>query len=623
MEISFLTKIYNSLKNILVYSPPHNPQAFVLGEGDADHKGIFNDPSHSCSPGQQQLERLLGYAQRLAVFMEKVCTMLRAGQWEKWNHELQGEYNLLLQQQEEIQPLQLAYTNSLGMDLRAISISLGENIKILKKIYNVPANTDIIMRSFEIPAKPPLKALLIYIDGMSDKKIITQTILRPLMLLKSTRQGFPNSELTKNMIEKFLPNGQIKRVTNFMAVQDSINNGDVALFFQGVAEALLIEAKGLEHRSPDRPLIEQSIRGSQLAFGELLKVNTALIRDTVHHSDVMTEVITLGSRGRKKCAVMYLRSIANPTLVAEVKRRINGVRTSFIGDIDVLIQFIEDHPYIPLPTTLSTERPDRVGAHLDEGRIALLMDGSSFVHILPISFFALLQSGEDFSMNFVNATFFRIIRIIGFFIATLLPAVYLAIITFHQEALPTDLLLALAGAREHVPFPGLFEIVMMELAFELTREGGLRMPGLLGPTIGVVGAIILGQAGISAGIVSPVVIIVIAVTGLASFVIPDYQIAVGMRLFRFFSLILASMMGLIGITMGLLLLTVVLCSMTSFGVPYMVPIAPKVIPGLDIFVRGPIFRQEKRPDELNPQDGQRQPHISKVWQTQDPKEGGE
>jgi spore germination protein KA len=272
-----------------------------------------------------------------------------------------------------------------------------------------------------------------------------------------------------------------------------------------------------------------------------------------------------------------------------------------------------DQPILPYPQALSTERPDRVAAALAEGRLAILVDGSPFAIVAPISFFTLLHSSEDFSLPWIAGSFARILRLLGGLINVLLPAMYLAISYFHQEALPTDLILAIGAAREKVPFPAFVEIAAMEFAFELLREGGIRIPGLLGSTIGIVGAIILGQAAVSASIVSPITVVIIAVTGLASFSIPDYSLSFAIRLTRFVFELLAAMLGLIGVAGGIITIIVLLCSMKSLGVPYMAPIAPKTRYGYDVIVRGPNASQELRPDELSPQDIRRQPTVSLKW----------
>jgi spore germination protein KA len=415
-----------------------------------------------------------------------------------------------------------------------------------------------------------------------------------------------------------LPSNQVNPVTEYADVARGINSGDTALFIEGTAKALIINTKGYEHRSVDRPQIEQSVRGSQVSFGEALRTNTGLIRTMVQSSDLITEIIPIGKRVSSNCAVMYLKSIANPDLINEVKRRISNFSTDYVSTNGQLEQFIEDHPSIPFPQSLSTERPDRVAPHLLEGRVAVLLEGASFVHVLPVGLFGFFHSVEDISLGSKVASFMRILRYLGAFIAVVLPSGYLSINYFHPEALPTEMALAVAGAREKVPFPAFFEMLIMEFSFELIREAGLRVPGMLGSTIGIVGAIIVGQAAVSANIVSPIMVVIIAMTGVASFCIPDYRLAFAFRIVRIILLLLAMTMGFVGVAYGLLLLVVLLCNMKSFGVPYLAPIAPRTIAGLDIVIRGPVFRQERRPDELNPQDVVRQPPISRMWTKHSP-----
>ena len=338
----------------------------------------------------------------------------------------------------------------------------------------------------------------------------------------------------------------------------------------------------------------------------------------MRNSDLVTEMIKVGTRSQTTVALLYIKNLANPQLVAEVKRRIHGVRTDNLDSSGTLMQFIEDHPLIPFPQSLSTERPDRVGPHLSEGRVAIIVDGNPYIHVLPVSFFTSFHASEDFSLPIMVSIFQRLLRFFGALIATVLPPLYIAISYFHVEALPTQLLLTIAGSREDVPFPAWFEVLAMEIAFELIREAGVRIPGILGTTIGIVGAIVLGQAAISAHIVSPAVVVVIAVTGLASFTIPDYLMASAIRLLRFLLLIFSATMGLVGLATILLCLIVMLSSMKSFGMPYLVPIAPKTKAGFDTVVRGPVYSQERRPDVLNTKDRNRQPQISRTWKKKRP-----
>jgi spore germination protein KA len=397
-------------------------------------------------------------------------------------------------------------------------------------------------------------------------------------------------------------------------LEEGINNGDTAIIFDGIAEGVIVNTRGWEHRSIERPNTEPTVRGSQAGFTENLRTNTTLIRTIMRTSDLVTEMLKVGTRSKTNVALVYLKNVANPQLVGELRRRIQGVRTDNIDSSGTLIQFIEDHPILPFPQSLSTEHPDRVMPHLSEGRLALIVDGNPYIHVLPVSFFTLFHSAEDFGMPILVANFMRLLRLFGALLATLLPSLYIAISYFHVEALPTQLLLAIAGSREEVPFAAWFEVLIMEISFELIREAGVRVPGILGSTIGIVGAIILGQAAISAHVVSPAVVVVIAITGLASFTIPDYHMAASIRLVRFLLLLFSTFMGLVGLATILLWLTVILCSMKSFGMPYMVPVGPATNrKSFDVVIRGPVYSQKVQLDAINTKPDNRQPRISRSW----------
>ncbi len=482
----------------------------------------------------------------------------------------------------------------------------------------MPLNKDIVIREIDIASDPPVKAMAIFIDGMVDTKNQNLSILQPLMMLGSAQRKLYDGDLVDSIIRKYLPTNQVLRADNFTKLQEGINSGDTALIFDGIAEAILVNTKGWEHRSIEKPSTEPTVRGSQAGFTENLRTNTTLIRTIMRNSDLVTEMMKVGERSKTTVAMLYLKSVVNPQLVDEVRRRIQGIRTDNLDSSGTLIQFIEDHPDLPFPQSLSTERPDRVGPHLSEGRIALIVDGNPYIHVLPVSFFTFFHASEDFSLPFPVANFQRLLRFFGALIATILPALYIAISYFHVEALPTQLLLAIAGSREDIPFPAWFEVLVMEISFELIREAGVRVPGILGSTIGIVGAIILGQAAITAHIVSPAVVVVIAITGLASFTIPEYLMAAAIRLLRFLLLIFSAVLGLVGLATILLWLTVILCNMKSFGMPYLTPLSPKTRAGFDVVVRGPVYRQEDRPDALNTQDRNRQPPISRTWKKERP-----
>lgn len=620
---TIFSKTFNYLKKILVYKPSRTPAPFVLNEKPDEGRTNSNLHLDNRLEGPtEELQMLLRQAKQLKEILEMASKSLKEGQVPHLT-QLKAVVRKLTEISSERSPVRLAYDAVSQPNDRQVSGVLAENRAILEKLYRLPHNKDIIIRNLTLPFAPPVKAILVFLDGMADTKTLNLAVLQPLMFFAAdhVRTGNTTGSLTARIIEECLPANQVNKAVDYKSVQHGINSGDTALLIDGIPEAILINTKGMAQRGVDKPTTEQTVRGSKAAFSEGLRINTSLIRNTLKSSDLVTEILSIGNRTNTSCAIMYLESVANPALVTEIKRRIKGISTDYLGDIGALQQFIEDHPGNLFPQALSTERPDRVCVHLAEGRVAFILDGVPFAHVVPVSFFTFFHSAEDFSFKAIASTGLRILRIIAAFITLLLPSFYLAINYFHQEALPTEIALAVAGARERVPFPALIEIFLMEFSFELIREGGLRIPGVLGSTIGIVGALILGQAAVSANIVSPIVVIIIALAGLASFAIPDFQMALAFRTLRFLMLMLAATLGLVGVASGLLLLVLLLCSMKSFGVPYMVPIAPRIEGNLDVIVRGPVYHQENRPDGLNTKDSVRQPTISREWLEEKPKGG--
>ena len=499
-----------------------------------------------------------------------------------------------------------------------ISTSLEKNKETLAAIYRLPRNKDLIVRKIAVGQNKEAAGLIVYLEGIVDSQKLNRFVLEPLL---ATSYQIYGDDPAEELMKQVFPASGAKRVSTMNSLQESVNAGDTAVIIDGLGEAITIDTKGGEQRGVESPKTEQTIRGSLAAFTENLRTNTGLVRSILKTSDLVTEMVVVGTRGQLNCAVLYIDSIANDSLVAEVRRRIRGIKTDYISDSSQLAQFIVDWPTILFPQTLSTERPDRVASHLVEGRVAIILEGNPFAQILPISFLSFFHSGEDFSLNAGIANSMRAVRLFGTLLSTVLPAFYLAIAYYHPEAMPTELLLAVAGFHENVPFPAWLEVLMMDLSFELIREAGVRVPGILGSTIGIVGAIVLGQAAVTARIVSPIVVVIIAITGLASFAIPEYRMASAMRLLRFVLSFAAVLWGLVGLAAVLLCLTGLLTSMKSFGVPYFAPMAPKTAGANDVIVRGQVYNQEKRPDELNTKDTRRQPPVSRKW-IKEPPEGG-
>ena len=494
-----------------------------------------------------------------------------------------------------------------------VDASLDVNKAYLEKLYSLPKNKDIILREFYIALESPLKAFVLFIDGLSNADIINNSILKPLMVLLDEGIKIDHNHLAAYIKDHLLPGHDVKLLEEYRGILDMVNYGSTAIFIEGSTQCLVVETKGWDRRTVGKPEIEQVIMGPQEAFNETLRSNTALIRKTLRNEQLITEMVKLGARNRIDVALMYLEDLVNPQLLEEVKRRIASIKTDYIGVAGVLEQFIEESPYMLSPQILTTERPDRVASFLVEGHVAVLVDGGPQVMIVPTTLFSLMHSAEDYYFRYPFGNFLRILRVFALFISILTPALYVSIATFHQEMIPTELLLAVAASRFTVPFPTIFEVFAMEFAFELIREAGVRVPGVIGNTIGIVGALILGQAAVQAGIISPILIIVIALTGLASFAIPNFSLAFGLRITRFILTVFAAFFGFLGISGGLFVLLLSMVQMKSFGVPFLAPISPKTKSGPDVILRGTLWSMEERVDYLKPLDKQRQPKISRGW----------
>ncbi len=516
-----------------------------------------------------------------------------------------------------------------------LSYRLEENKKVLEKIFRVPENKDAVFRKFTIGTEPPVKAMLVFIDGVVNAQIQNLAVLQPLMLLTGARdvraESRPvNSGGTSRYRDFFervehavLPNNQVAVAKTYQQVVNDVLNGNSALFIEGYNQALLLETKGWKFRNVSPPQVEAVIRGPQEAFTEMLRINTSLVRRIIHRPSLVTEFIKVGGAGPMQVAVMYMADLANPDLIKEVKRRLESIRADIIQETGLLEQMIEDNPYHMVPQILTTERPDRVAMGLLEGKVAILVDGNPFVMVVPCTFFTMMQAPEDAYVRWPFGSFVRVVRYAGLFLALLLPAHYVAIVAYHQEFIPTDLLLALTGNREKVPFPSLVEILIMEASFELIREAGIRIPGTIGTMLGIVGALILGQAAVAANIVSPILIIVVAVTALGSFAIPNYSFSLSIRLLRFAYVLFASVSGLLGILVGFFVHVGVASTVKSFGVPFLAPAAPVTRKGHDYFMRGPVWEQETRPDYIDPLKKRRQPGYSRGWVSPGGEESGE
>lgn len=518
------------------------------------------------------------------------------------------------------------------LEEKSIYPSLEVNLEYMKVKYNTLINSDIVIRPFTLTARDKhYQAFLIYIDGMVDSKTINDFVLNPLMLRNRANtydssyvisEGVANN-ISVRKVRKFnlqdyiynclIPQNSIKKIDQFSEIISGINSGNCGLFIDTLAIAFDIDVKGFKQRSISTPNNEIVIRGSGESFVESIRTNTSLIRRIINNENLIIENIDVGKVSQTKCAVCYLQDITNRDLIAEVKYRLNNLEIDSLISSGQLEQLIEDNDKYSLPQILSTERPDKAAKYLLGGRVVVLINGNPYALIMPATLIDFITSPEDINLRYQFANFLKFLRLVAFVITLLLPGLYIAITNFHQELIPTELLFSLLASRENVPFPIIFEILIMEISFELIREAGLRVPSPIGPTIGIVGALVLGQAAVSASIVSPILIIIVAITGIASFAIPDFSFGFHLRITRFFFIFLGYIAGFLGIGIGLFVYLTVLCSLKSFGVSYVFPFAPVVHEKGNGFFLPPIWERETRPSYLHPQKSRAQEPISRIW----------
>ncbi|GLG01325.1 spore germination protein [Alicyclobacillus hesperidum subsp. aegles] len=509
-----------------------------------------------------------------------------------------------------------------------IECDIDEMKRRLERFFHLPQNKDIVIREFRVgvDTKAPWRGMAVFVDGLSDKNVINSAILEPLMILTHVSEENPRRTL-EYVVEKLLPGNQSQIVNKWSEAVANILTGSTVLFLDRCNGALVIETKGWEHRSVSTPQTENVVRGSQDAFTENFRANTGLVRARLRTEHLVTEIHSVGNLARTDVAIMYIHGVTNPKLVREVRRRISQIDVDFVLDSGMLEQFIEDRPSMLIPQVMATERPDRVAASLAEGYVALFVGNSTYCLIVPVVLWSLVHSSEDSNIRFLPGTFMRLIRWIALLTALLLPGLYVAVTNYHAEMLPTDLMLAIAGSREQVPFPVVVEVLLMEFAIELIREAGIRIPTVIGPTIGIVGALIIGQSAVQAGIVSPLLVIVVATTALASFTVPNYELSMGIRIMRFAFLIAGAVLGFYGIAILFVVYVVRLTMLKSFGVPILSPIAPSSGASRDVLLRGPLWSMNKRPSFLYPLRSWRQKPMSRPWSAptrkSTGKEGGE
>lgn len=495
-----------------------------------------------------------------------------------------------------------------------LSKSLKKNIEIMSTLFG--DDSDFVIREFDIPIHGGIQTALFFIDGLVNGDIINDSILRPLMIESRKTVEHEKIEFStiKDICNSLLLSGEIETGGDYDGACDACLLGDTVLMVDGFAEFIYVNTKGFEKRAITEPQTETVVRGPREGFTETLRINTSLIRRRLNTSHLRMEMMKIGQKTRTTICLAYLDNVANPELVKEVKRRLKTIDTDAILSSGYIEQYIEDSPSSLFETIAYTEKPDIVAAKLLEGRCALVIDGTPFVLTMPMLFVEAFQTPEDYTIRPHIATFLRILRVVAYFLSLTAPAIYVALTTFHQELIPTTLLFTIAAASADVPFSSVFETAIMLISFEVLREAGIRLPRPIGQAVSIVGALVMGQAATQAGLVGAPVVITIAFTAVASFLIPT--ISDSTTILRWYLLVLAATMGGFGIALGLMTVLFHLASLESFGAPYLYPYSPYSTTDMkDSLVRKPLWKMRTRPAVLVPQDRVRQnmeqPHFER------------
>ena len=468
-----------------------------------------------------------------------------------------------------------------------LSTALEENVGRLQRLLRSDVNSDAQFRFLHLCG---VRLCVVYIEGMADDRKLSDFALRAC----EERGAMPAVPIdAEYLIQNVLEIAQCETEHRVGTLLDKVVTGMSAVLIDGCGEAVLMETRGYPARPVNRTTNESVVIGAQEGFVESLRTNMTLLRRYLPSSRLITECLTVGTEVPCRVALAYLDGVADLSVVDAARRRLLAIDARSVQGLGAVQQHIEDSPYALLPQMLQTERPDRAASCLAEGQVVLLADNSPYALAAPVTLFHQLHASDDSFARWQYGSFLRLIRVMGMLVSVFLPGLYIALTDYHMHLLPLSLLGSIAEARANVPFPILAEILIMEFSFYLINEAGTRMPQQIGSALGIVGALILGQAAVSASIISPILIIIVAITGLGNYAIPDFGFGIGLVICRLFVIACGAALGLYGVCLVAFVMLTGLAGMRSLGVPYLAPIAPKEPHNPDILLRLPVWMQRK------------------------------
>lgn len=483
-----------------------------------------------------------------------------------------------------------------------------ENALTTSHIKDVLGDSDdVVFSYFHIGVGGKVNMTLFYIDGMVDTKLINDFILKPLLTLKQFTDLRKSKDIVKQIEEGRLYFASHKVVNMMDDCISEVIMGNVAIIFDDINTAITFDVKGYDKRSITEPSGENVLKGAKDTFIEVLRTNTAQIRRKISTPNLRIKQLVVGKQTITDIAIIYIEGLTNKDLVDKVINRISSLDIDEVVSIDYIEEYIVDNKTTAFPLIASTERTDKFCANIISGRIGVVIDGLSVGLIIPGVLNQFLQAPEDYSQNFIVSSVIRIMRFGLMFLTLNLPGLYISLVTFHQEMIPTDLALAIAASKEGVPFPVCVEVILMLMAFEILIESGIRLPRTIGNAVSILGALVVGEAAVTAKLVSPGVVIVVALAGIATFTMPNQDLSNALRLWRFLLAIFSSIAGLVGLSIGNLLLLFHLCTIETFGIPYLIPfVSHEGKEYADTIFRLPLYLNKYRPDELKVQNKRKQ-----------------
>lgn len=451
---------------------------------------------------------------------------------------------------------------------------------------------DIIIRPMRLGDERKVDCLIVYLEVAVSNMMLEDSVIGKLI---NHFWEIPPSQMKEFLKNNSLGISDVKELPTLEEAVEAMLAGNAVFFMDGYDQAVKIAGKGYPAMMVGKAETEKVLRGSKEGFTDSVKINSALIRKRVKDTRLKVVERQMGVRSNTMLQLLYVEDLVQEDLLSEIQRRLDQFEIDGIFDSGMVEQLTEEVWYSPFPQFQSTERTDRAAMELLEGRIVLLCDNSPMALLLPTTFHSFMTSSEDMYNRFEMVSFVRMLRYLAVLTAVLLPGLYLAVIRFHTQVLPANLILSFAEARAGVPFSSVVELVFLELSFELIREAGVRMPGPLGNAIGIVGGLIIGQASVTANLVSPIVVIIVALTALGSLAIPSEEFSAPFRLLKYLFLAAGGYLGLFGIVLGIYLVVSHLAGLLSFQVPYLTPFVRKDGSADGGILRRPLRKMNRRP----------------------------